>query len=613
MEKEVALTLLFTDIEGSTRIAKQLGAEFVELLEDHNRLIRDVVNDFEGVEVENPGDGFFIVFQDSLAALNAVIEMQQQLHRKVWSKQVEVKVRMALHYASIQHRSFGYAGIEIHRTSRICDSGHGGQVLLTGPFLQQIDSRQIKGKITKLGSYYLKDFEDPIELHQLDAPGMAIRYPILRTTSAEPVLAVLPFDNPNHDKNSDSLCKGIAEELIIALGRIPGLRLVSKSASFGLNGGNDKHLHTVADQLTASAILTGSLRRVGDQLSVNVELVDGGSSQNLWSNHYDGNMDELFAIQDDIREEVAHVMQVSSGVREIRDIAETQTRDIEAYEYYIKGRRFYEQFSLESIQFAKTMFERAISIDQEYALAYCGLSDCYSYMCMYYQSTNENLEKARTYGDKAIVLDPGMAEAWVSRGIAYSVTREYDKSNAAFRKAIELDAQLYEAAYQFARMTFAAGDYEKAAMYFEKAHSLRTDEYQALLLAGQCYEAIGLSQKALEVRSRGITHVEENLKLNPGDTRSLYMGANGLASLGSYKKALEWLQRALILLPNDAMLLYNAGCIYARCGMNDEAMTCIEKCITVGLNQRDWITNDPDLDSIRHMDRFKVLVKALNS
>ena len=185
-------------------------------------------------------------------------------------------------------------------------------------------------------------------------------------------------------------------------------------------------------------------------------------------------------------------------------------------------------------------------------------------------------------------------------------------SKEVFQKAVNLDPKLYEASYQFARMTFAAGDYAKAAMLFEKAHGLRTDEYQALLLAGQCYEAIGLKQKSLEVRNKGIDQVEQCLKLNPGDTRALYMGANGLASLGSRQKALEWLQRALILLPNDAMLLYNAGCIYAMCEMPEEAMTCIERCVAEGLNQKDWLINDPDLETIRSLNRYDKLIKSMS-
>ena len=232
MNSEIPLSLLFTDIEGSTKIARQLGSDYAQLLGEHNELIRSVVAEYDGKEIENPGDGFFIIFDNPLIGLNAVIKMQQLICDHDWPGGAKVKVRMALHHGTVLHRSFGYAGIEIHRTSRICDSGHGGQVLLTGPFVKRLDKREVSAKFKKLGSYYLKDFEDPILLYQLMIPGKEKQFPVLRTTSAEPVLAVLPFYNLLKDKKSESLCEGFAEDLIIGLGRIPGLRMVSKSGSF---------------------------------------------------------------------------------------------------------------------------------------------------------------------------------------------------------------------------------------------------------------------------------------------------------------------------------------------------------------------------------------------
>ncbi|MDH3243168.1 MAG: hypothetical protein OEM26_01020, partial [Saprospiraceae bacterium] len=125
--------------------------------------------------------------------------------------------------------------------------------------------------------------------------------------------------------------------------------------------------------------------------------------------------------------------------------------------------------------------------------------------------------------------------------------------------------------------------------------------------------AMGLNARAEEVRQEGIAMVELQLKLNPGDTRALYLAANGLAALGQKEKSLSWLQRALTLEPNDPMLLYNAGCIYALLGMEDEALESLERSVDAGLNQIGWFTNDPDINSVRHYDKFKALLKKLGA
>jgi tetratricopeptide (TPR) repeat protein len=143
------------------------------------------------------------------------------------------------------------------------------------------------------------------------------------------------------------------------------------------------------------------------------------------------------------------------------------------------------------------------------------------------------------------------------------------------------------------------------------ANSVRKEDYQSLLLAGQYYEDLGDLVKSIEIRQRGVMIAENHLKINPGDTRALYMGANGLIGLGEREKGLKLLQRAITLDPDDAMLLYNAGCIYAMCNMSEQALNCLEKSADSGLTQKDWYIHDSNLDSIRHLDRFKKILEGM--
>ena len=294
-----------------------------------------------------------------------------------------------------------------------------------------------------------------------------------------------------------------------------------------------------------------------------------------------------------------------------RQLQTEQTDKIEAYEYYLQGRRYYDLYSLKSIKYAIEMFQKAIDIDFRYALAYCGLADCYSYLYMYHEASDDNLELAEMTSRTAVKLGPTLAEAYVSRGMVLSLSKNYKESENAFKRAVEFGPTLFEAYYQYGRMSLASGKIDQAARLMVSANSVRKEDYQSLFLAGQYYEDLGDLVNSIEIRQRGVMIAENHLKVNPGDTRALYMGANGLMGLGEEEEALKWLQRALTLDPDDAMLLYNAGCIYAMCDMSEEALNCLEKSANSGLTQKDWYIHDSNLDSIRHLDRFKKILEGM--
>ena len=161
----------------------------------------------------------------------------------------------------------------------------------------------------------------------------------------------------------------------------------------------------------------------------------------------------------------------------------------------------------------------------------------------------------------------------------------------------------------------ALGDGRRGVGGVEVAHveAALADLHQSLLLAGHVYAGLGKKEKAMAAQQRGLDVAESSLLLDPGDIRALYLGANGLASMGEKGKALEWLERALALQPHDPMLLYNAGCVYAILGMTTEALSCLEQAYEEGITQRGWYANDSNLDSLRAHPRFQALLGKMSS
>ena len=604
-------TFLFSDIEGSTRLAQKLGESYAIVLDRYRAIIHSAIAGYQGKVIDTAGDGFFAVFDEAASAIQFAVAAQRAFTAESWARGIKLKVRMGIHSGEAIATPTGYIGLEVHRASRVCNSAHGGQVLLSAATAQKVQKHLPRGvDIRELGEFMLKDFDIAETLYQLIIPGAPSEFPPPRTSLLTHTIAVLPFRNLSGDPEQDYFCEGMSEEIIIALGKIPDLQVVARSASFAFNG-KSLDLHEIGQQLQATAILEGAVRKHGRQLRVTAELVDVETNINLWSGRFDRQVEDVFSVQDEIAQNIASALRVKLVSRQTRGIQNVQTNNIDAYDYYLRGRRFHAQFSRQGVEFAKQMFEKAIEEDNSYALAYCGLADCYAYLFMYVHSSGANLQAAQQLSLRAIELDPLLAEAHVSRGVALSLEGHFQESETAFERAIALDPQLFDAWYWYARVTFIQGKLEKAAHLFENANLVQPEDYQSALLAGQVYADLGLEARSHEARERGVSIAEHHLELNPGDTRALYLGANGLVALGQVEKGLSWLQRALALDPDDSMLLYNATCIYALTGQKENALDTLWRAIANGLTQRGWLENDSNLDSLRDEPRFKQLLDSI--
>jgi adenylate cyclase len=230
---------------------------------------------------------------------------------------------------------------------------------------------------------------------------------------------------------------------------------------------------------------------------------------------------------------------------------------------------------------------------------------------MYDAPKPQHLEQAEENSRKAMELDPNLPEAYTALGVAFSLAKNHDESHKAFETAIRLGPNRFESYYMYARDCFVQGQLERAAELFERASEVAPDDYQSPLLVAQVYEALGLIAEMEAARRRGVAIAERTLRVNPGDVRALYMGANGLVALGQRERGLEWAQLALDLEPGEAMVLYNIGCIRSLAGQADDAIDCLERAVQAGLTQRGWYEHDSNLDPLRRHPRFTALMERL--
>ena len=423
-------------------------------------------------------------------------------------------------------------------------------------------------------------------------------------------IAVLPFVNMSADAENEYFTDGIAEEIMNALSKIQSLRVASRTSAFAFKGKNED-IGEIGRKLRVATVLEGSVRKAGDRLRVTAQLVNVADGFRLWSERYDRQLEDVFAIQDEIATSIVTALRVVLSDEEKRAVEKAPTENVEAYEYYLRGRKFFHQMRRTGMQFSRRMFERAIETDPRYALAYAGIADCCSFLYMWWDGSKANLEGAVTASRKALDLDPELAEAHASRGFALTLGRAYEEARREFETALRLNPKLYEAHYLYARACVQEGKLQEAVQHYEDAARVRPEDYQAVLLMQGPLNGLGRKADALAALRRGLQIAEKHLELNPDDARALYLGGGGLVQLGEPARALEWAKRAHAIDPEDSAVLYNVACVYSLAGMMDEALGFLDRAIQNGFGHREWLDNDADLNPLRENPKFQVLLQKL--
>jgi len=431
-------------------------------------------------------------------------------------------------------------------------------------------------------------------------------------TEATSSIAILPFTDMSPEKDQDHFCEGMAEEIINSLARIPGVQVASRTASFQFKD-TTMDIDTIGQQLNVNTVLEGSVRKAGEHLRVTAQLINVEDGYHIWSEGFDRELKDVFGIQKEIAENVAKAFKLSISPEAEKAIEHQPTQNIEAYEFYLRGRRHFYQFSDEGWKKAREDFSHAIDLDPDYALAYAGLADCFSFIYMYADSAVSVRLQAETNSRLALQMAPDLAQVHASRGLALSHSARQQEAEEAFSRAIELDPKLFDAYYFHGRHAFTKGNLEAAAELFEKASAVRPDDYQALALLAQVYRALGLDDLRNDARVRTLKVIERRLETSPNDARALCFGSVNLLEVGEKEKGMQWLERAKNALADDALNLYNVACVYSIIGEIDEALNCLEKSVRKGMAEIDWMKNDSDLDNVREHPRFKALVANVGS
>jgi adenylate cyclase len=501
----------------------------------------------------------------------------------------------------------------------LCLAGSAGEVLTKKEIIKTVwpgtfvSDGVLTYSIAELRKAFGDDARNPQIIQTIPRRGYRLIAPVSKNRAAmksPPSIAVLAFSDMSLEKDQGYFCDGIADEILNTLAQVKGLNVAARTSSFAFKG-KSEDIRLIGRKLGVDTVLEGSVRKSGMRLRITAQLVNVADGYRLWSERYDRKLKDVFAIQDEIAHSIVQSLEVELSDTEKRLLARVPTRNIEAFDFYIRGRQFFYQSKRKGIECAIEMFLRATAKDPEYAVAYAGMADCYSYLYMYFDSSRSNLELAQRMSRMALDLDPELAEAHTALGFAESLSQRYSEAENEFKTAIQMNPRLFEAYYFYARTCFVMGRLEEAARLYEQAESVKPEDCQAPSLLAFTCRNLGQREKCEAAYRRTLAKAEKHLELNPDDSRVMYIRATALMELGERRKSLEWARKAYYLDPGDPYIVYGLACFQCRVGNLEEGMDYFEQSVRAGFTHKEWILNDSDLDPIRKLPRFKALMKHL--
>jgi TolB-like protein/Flp pilus assembly protein TadD/predicted Ser/Thr protein kinase len=424
--------------------------------------------------------------------------------------------------------------------------------------------------------------------------------------AAKKTVAVLYFENLSGGKEDEYFRDGMTEDIVTELSKIGRLEIFPRSEMLPFR---DKPVTApqVGEKLGAMYVLEGSIRRAGSRLRITTQLVEVRTRHSVWAERYDRQMEDVFAIQEEISLSIAKALEITLSPQEEKVISKKPTANPQAYDFYLRGRNYLRQRQFE---YALAMYQEATKLDPAFALAYAGIAHVWGGMHEFRSQSPEYLEKGLEACAKAESLAPESAEVLSARARMLYAEQKYEGSIEAALLAIAKQSECEGAHEVLGRSYFSSGRYEDAARLAETAVEIVSNDYNALVPLINSLERLGRMADAEKLRRREMEVLQEQLQHFPDDVRARILLAADLAIFGDATGAAMQVRIAVAMRPTDALILYNAACTYGLLGMKAEALDSFRRSVNAGYSNIDWCLRDPDLKILYDDPEFKKLVSA---
>nr|MBA3519694.1 tetratricopeptide repeat protein [Hyphomicrobiales bacterium] len=561
MERRLA-AIMAADVVGYSRLMGANEAATLADLKTHRReLVDSKIAEHQGRIVKLTGDGMLVEFTSVVNAVACAAEIQRKMlerNRNV-PEQLRIQFRIGVNIGDIIVEEGDIFGDGVNLAARLEGVATPGGIAVSGTVRDHIGNRLDIG-FEDTGEQALKNIDRPVRVYRVMLAPASTQTAVtaaaasVRTSREKPSIAVLPFSNMSGDPEQEYFADGITEDIITDLSKVSGLSVISRNTTFTYKG---KHadVQEVSRRFNVSNVVEGSVRKAGQRVRINAQLIDGKDGTHLWADRYDRDLTDIFAIQDEITQTIVGQLKVRLLPQEKTAIEAAPTRNLEAYNFYLQGRHFYHLHTTPHALLARRMFNKAVELDPEFARAYAGLADCASFL---YLNSDPGTTPAQilSASARALELDPSLAEAHAAHGFGLHNCGRHQEAVAEFERAIALDGNLFEACYFYGWASKNVGDWETAARMLARAAEISPDDYRTPLMLAQVYENLGRVPDAEAATWVGVERAERALAAHPDVLLPASLGAAGLAWLGESARAIEWASRALTIAPDDPLTQY---------------------------------------------------------
>ena len=597
--------IMFTDMVGYSALTQENEALAIELLEVHRQILRPIFTRHSGKEIETIGDAFFVEFSSALGAVNCAIEIQNKMferNQKVESKR-RIELRIGLHVGDVIHIGKHVHGDGVNIAARLEPLSAAGGICISEDVYRQIHNK-IAFPLTKLGVKNLKNIKTPIEIFSIVLPweknNQSFKKIIsLRSSTKRNIIsvalviitivavmfiksffddlpngtknnriAVLPLVNISQNSEDDYFADGMTEELISQLAKISGLSVIARTSVMRYKN-TEMNINEIGKELDVGTVLEGSVRKASGQARITVQLIDVETQEHLWVEEYDRELKDIFDIQRDIALRIANEMKVQLVNTERQQIEKMGTSSAEAYRLNLLGKYQLNKRTGESIQKGLSYFESAIELDPNYALAYVGVTDCYTLIGgAGYGSTprNEAISLAKDAVNTALQLDETLAEAYNSLAyLQFRLEWDWKRAESNFKRAIELKPGYASAYEKYALYLALLGRYEEALPLMYRAHELDPLSASVSTGIGRIYHFSHQFDKAIE-------QYNKTLEMNPDYVEAVFALGLTYSHSKRYDQGISVLKKALELSNGRLIILGSLATAYAKKGMREEAL-----------------------------------------
>jgi TolB-like protein/Tfp pilus assembly protein PilF len=548
---------MFTDVVGYSSISEKDENRALRLLEEHRNLLEEIFPKYDGVIVKTIGDAFLVEFASAVEAVNCALEIQREMQKfKASHKQNEMAtIRIGIHVGDIVHTAGDILGDAVNVAARVEPLAEPGGICVTRQVVDQVRGK-VDCQLVSLGTRELKNIQNPVELYRL-VPSSASKF---EKEFLDPRrIAILPLANMSPDPNDRYFAEGMTEELISTISRIGELSVISRTSVMKYKD-TTLSIGQIAQELAAGSIIEGSIRKAGNRVRITAQLIQAESDRHLWSQSYDRDLTDVFAIQGDIAEQVAEALKVRLLSKEKKSIEKKATGNPEAYTLYLKGRYYWNERTEAGVKKAANYFEEALKIDPDFAMAYSGLADAYLIMADYsWMDPKEAGLLAKRYAAKALEIDDMLAEAHASLGLYHQQFWDFSSSERELKRAIELRPNYAAAYHWYAILLSWLGRYGECGEMLKREREL--DPYSRVMNM-----SIGVNLFYLRKYDQSIEQLDKVTDANPDFAAAHFWKSLVYCQVDKFEEAIEEAKRAVELDNGSANMKMSLATIYARSG-----------------------------------------------